>query len=312
MNQVNQMSTIKSVASSSEIPGDVITRMRIVQLRADEDAHVIYAKDISIDEHFLDVYDIKLLYGRDFGEVNIDNGFMLNESAAKDLFGNDDLETKINQTFYYLNTPHQLIGITADYSQESLKVSTEPHIYSAKGRVRFYSVKMQGGDVSGILADVEDAFVTSFPASHFDYFFLDDHFNRQYKSDRLFGNIFTFFSILAVVITSLGLFGLSLFNVSQRGKEISIRKVLGASIKSISLLLSREYFVLLIIASTIALPLGYFMIDQWLSNFAYRMSIGVVIFMIPVLSIVIITFISVAYQIVKASFQNPSNSLRQE
>ncbi len=312
VNQLSQMSSVNGVSGSSEVPGNVITRMRGVNTMADGSGDGIYAKDISIDDQFLDVYNIQLLHGSDFSQSNRSNAIMLNESAARDLFGEEDLSTKINQTYYYLEEPHQLIGIIADFNQESLKVSSEPHIYSAKQRIRFYSVKLTKGNLPETLAAVEGAFNKSYSDSHFDYFFLDDHFNRQYKSDRLFGEIFTFFSILAIAITGLGLFGLSIYNIGQRSKEISIRKVLGASIRSISLLLSREYFVLLIIASMLAMPAGYFMIDQWLSNFASRMPMQVVLFVLPLLVILAITLISVGYQVAKAAISNPADSLRYE
>jgi putative ABC transport system permease protein len=312
VNGISQISNVNGITSSSEVPGNVITRMRGVRLLADENSHGIYAKDISIDEHFLDIYEIKLLHGATFSQVVQKNSFMLNESAAKALFGNEDLSAKINQTYYYLNKPSKLIGIIADFSQESLKTNTEAHIYSANARIRFYSIKVSGDNISESLKSMEAKFDNSFPESHFEYFFMDEFFNRQYKADRLFGKIFTFFSILAVVITALGLFGLALYNVSQRSKEISIRKVLGASMQRISLLLCKEYFILLTLASLVSIPLGYYMVDQWLSSFANRMPIQAIIFISPIITILIITLISVGYQVIKAALSNPADTLRYE
>ncbi len=312
LNQVNQISGVNGITASSEVPGNVITRMRAVSLGPEDNSHYLYAKDIDIDESFLDIYDVELLYGTSFDGSNQTNCFMLNLSAAEYLFGTDDLASKINQTYYYLDRPQRLIGIMADYNQESLKVSSEPHIYSSFGRTRFFSIKLQGDNIGQKITEIEAAFDTSFPASHFDYFFMDEYFNRQYQNDRLFGEIFTFFSVLAVVITGLGLFGLSLYNISQRSKEVSIRKVLGASVSNISILLSREYVWLLALASLMGMPVGYFMVDQWLSNFASRMPIHLLLFITPILIILMITFLSVGYQVVKAAFSNPADSLRYE
>ena len=313
MGSLESFSSVKSAAASSEIPGQLITRQRWVYLDASEESHGIYAKDIAIDEHFFDLYEIDLLHGRNFVPEDRWNNIILNETGARELFGAEaDLESKINQTYIYLGRPTTLIGIIADYNQESLKTTHHAHVYTKNNRIRFYSVKLNGGDIPNALSQINEAFNGSYVNSHFDYFFMDSFFDRQYKSDRLFGRIFAFFSILAIVITALGLFGLSLYNVSQRSKEVSIRKVLGASLQSLSVLLTKEYFFLVLLASVVAIPLGFLMVDQWLSSFPYRMDIGALLFLVPVVLVLVLAGITVAYQVLKTARANPADRLRYE
>ena len=313
VNQVNSISTVEAISGSSEIPGYEISRMRWVALGPDENDKSLYAKDIAIDNSFIDLYDIEVLYGRNFSqELAGQPRVILSLSAAEELLGTGDLESWINRTIYYETEPYQLVGIVNDISQESIKNNSEPHIYTPHNRIKYYSIKLTANDIQSSLTSIEQAFNESFQTSHFDYFFLDEYFNRQYKSDRLFGQIFSFFSVLAIIITALGLFGLSLYNISQRTKEVGIRKVLGASVSHIFYLLTKEYLVLLMLASLIALPLGYYIIDNWLNIFANRMSLNTILFVMPVILVAVLTLLTVCYQVIKAIFTNPADTLRYE
>lgn len=313
INRVNQLSEVKMVSASSEIPGYEISRMRWIALGPGSEDKALYAKDISIDESFIDLYDIQILYGRSFSKGFSDSAsVVLSLSAAQELLGVEDLGDWINKTIYYETLPYRLIGIVNDVSQESLRINSKPHIYTKVSRDKFYSVKLNTDDLTTAVDKVQEIFNSSFTTSHFDYFFLDTYFNRQYKADRLFGKIFSFFSILAIVITSLGLFGLSLYNITQRAREVSIRKVLGASIKNILYLLTKEYILLMLVASAIALPIGYYFVEQWLKGFANRMEVTEILFVIPVMLILILTMITVCYQVVKAAYSNPADTLRYE
>ena len=313
MNGVRQISGVSSISASSEIPGYEISRMRWIALGTSEESHALYAKDIAIDENYIDLYDIDVIHGRTFSNDFPDTAaVILNESAAKELLGSEDQASWINKTIYYELAPYRLVGIIKDVSQQSLKTSTEPQIYTRRNRVKFYSVKLKTSDMKSVLGSLNSVFNESFSASHFDYFFLDEYFNRQYKADRLFGQIFSFFSILAIIITILGLFGLSIYNIGQRTKEVSIRRVLGASFQNISYLLTKDYFKLILVASILAVPLAYFMIEQWLSNFANRMELSPQLFIIPILMVLVLALITVSYQVVKAALANPANSLRYE
>ena len=313
-NSVKQIAGVRDISASSEIPGYEISYMRWVALGTLETSPSIYAKDIAIDEQFMELYDIEVLHGRNFSEERQDTAsLILSEQAALNLFPpGTDLASMIDQTVYHELVPHKLVGIVSDISQRSIKNLPQPHIYTHRNRTKFFSIKLKVSELQSVISQVESAFGESFVTSHFDYFFLDEYFNRQYKSDRLFGKIFAFFSILAIVVTILGLFGLSLYNITQRAKEVSIRKVLGASLQSLSVLLTKEYLYLIVLSALISVPLAYFLVDQWLTSFPNRMEISSLMFILPVAMVAVLTIATVGYQVVKAALANPAETLRWE
>jgi putative ABC transport system permease protein len=152
----------------------------------------------------------------------------------------------------------------------------------------------------------------NFPADPIEYFFLDETFNQQYKSDQLFGKVFGVFAFLAILIACFGLLGLSAYNVLQRTKEIGIRKVLGASIQNILLLLSGDFLKLIIIALFVAIPVCWFVMRKWLQDFAYRISIQWWVFIVAAVIAVLIAFFTIFTQTIKAAVANPAKSLRTE
>lgn len=313
MNSVRQMSEVKEISASSEIPGYEISRMRWIALGPGEDDKALYAKDIAIDESFVDLYGIEVLYGRSFSNDFQDSAsVVLSLSTAQELLGPENLAGWIGKTIFYETAPYRLIGILSDISQESLKVNTKPHIYTKANRDKFYSIKLNTANMSDAVGQIETAFNSSFTSSHFEYFFLDAYYDRQYKADRLFGQIFSFFSLLAIVITSLGLFGLSLYNIGQRAREMSIRKILGAPINNIFYLLTKEYLILMGVAAAFGLPIGYYFVSEWLSGFAYQMNVTTLLFLMPLFLMLILTLITICYQVLKVVFSNPAETLRYE
>jgi putative ABC transport system permease protein len=150
------------------------------------------------------------------------------------------------------------------------------------------------------------------PESPLQFFFLDEYFNRQYQSDELFSTILWWFTVLAVIVASLGLLGLSLYTVAKRTKEIGIRKVLGANIIQITTLITKDYIKLILFAGLIAVPAAYFILQNWLKDYAFHVDIGVWFFVLPVVLIVVIALLTVLYQSLKAALANPVKSLRTE
>lgn len=163
-----------------------------------------------------------------------------------------------------------------------------------------------------VIKTVEATFKEAFPGNPFNYFFLDDFFNAQYQSEQQFGKIFSLFSILAIVIACLGLWGLASFTTTQKLKEISIRKVLGSSVSGILSLLSWQFLKLVIIACMIAVPLTWYGIDQWLQGFAFRISLQWDLFVVPVVILTLIALGTVSFQILKGANINPAKVLRSE
>ncbi|NVK83470.1 MAG: ABC transporter permease [Cytophagia bacterium] len=312
-NMVDQIPGVTRMAATTEIPGQEITRMRFIALGPGEEDKAEYCKDIAVDDQYFDLFDIEILHGRAFRADGSDNeGVILSLSTAQSLYDTDDPSQYVGKRIYYETEPYTLIGIAADVNQMSLRSNPKPTIYTNHDRVRYYTIELNAAAGAKEIEALESAFNASFPASHFDYFFLDSYFDRQYKADRLFGKIFKLFSVLAIIITSLGLFGLSLYNVSQRAKEVSVRKVLGARVGHMFLLLTKEYVVLLGIASVMSIPLGYLLSERWLDGFANRMNLSIPLFLLPIMVVLLLTLATVCYQVIKAIVSNPAETLRYE
>lgn len=162
------------------------------------------------------------------------------------------------------------------------------------------------------MAHVKQAFERAFPGNPFEYFFLDDFFNRQYENERKFGKLFTTFAALAMIVGCLGLFGLSAYTATQRTKEIGIRKALGSTDQGIFVLLSREYVKLVLLSIVLAVPLVWFVMSNWIESFPYRTTISPLIFAIAGVTVLLISIFTVSLQTIKAAGTNPVDCLRYE
>ena len=201
----------------------------------------------------------------------------------------------------------------ANYHQEGLQKPIVPiSLILSPGVRNYYSLKINSKDVSKTIDIIHKIWNTHFAAEPFNYFFLDDSFNEQYKADVLFGKVFGLFAMLAIFIACSGLLGLSSYNVIQRAKEIGIRKILGASTNTIVLLLSKDFVKLIFISLLISLPVGWYIMHQWLQDYAYRISISWRVFFIAGLSAVVIALLTISFQAIKAALANPVKSLRNE
>jgi putative ABC transport system permease protein len=176
----------------------------------------------------------------------------------------------------------------------------------------FFSLKLTGNNTSQATEHVKQAWDDFFPGNPMDYFYLDNFFNRQYAKEDQFGTVFSIFSGLAIIVSCLGLFGLSAFSALQRTKEIGIRKVLGASESKILFLLSKEYMWLIMIAVVFGVPLTYYLMDLWLSNFAYRVDMNWTLFLMASAIVFIVAILTVSYQTLRSAKANPSKTLRYE
>jgi putative ABC transport system permease protein len=174
------------------------------------------------------------------------------------------------------------------------------------------SIKTPASHAGETIALVKSNWDKFFPGNTFEYFFLDDHFDQQYKADQRFGQVFGLFTLLAILVACLGLFGLASFTTLQRTKEIGIRKVLGASVSGILKLLYKEFALLLAIAFVVAVPLAWFTITNWLQGYAFRINIHWSYFVLPFAIIIVVALLTVSFQTIKAAVANPVKSLRTE
>jgi putative ABC transport system permease protein len=206
-----------------------------------------------------------------------------------------------------------VVGVVNDYHQVSFKKPLDPSLFiCAPYGGEFYSMRIHTDHLSQTVQHVQKSWTTAFPGNPFEYFFLDDYFNNQYSNEQKFGKLFTVFAVLAIIISCLGLFGLSAYTATQRIKEIGIRKVLGASVMNITSMLSKDFLKLVIISILISSPIAWIVMNKWLQSFAYRVSINWWIFIVAGLIALLIALITVSFQAIKAAVANPVKSLRTE
>ena len=316
--QLKQLPHVKGATTSWNIPGGETGRSFHVR-RIDQDSTTHFTmRHSGIGIGYIDVYKIKLLAGRDYTYTDFNPSFgklhniILNESAIK-LLGYSSPQDAIGKTIVRGQKKWDIIGVIGDYHQKSLRYPVEPTmLFPAYSTNSFISVKVDTRDLPSTIAVTKKAYDAFFPGNLFDYSFLDERFNDQYNNDRLFGKIFAIFSGFAIFIACLGLLGLSLFATAQRTKEIGVRKVLGASVSNIVALLSKDFIKLVILAFVIASPVAWWIMHNWLQDFAYRINISWWIFFAAGLLAVVIALATISFQAIKAAIANPVKSLRTE
>jgi len=229
------------------------------------------------------------------------------------LLGFKSKEDAIGKSISMFGSTWDVVGVINDFHQKSLRYQLEPTVMlPTYGTSNPISVKINAQNAKSTMAVIKAKYDAFFPGNLFDYYFLDEKFNRQYANDQLFGKVFSIFSGFAIFIACLGLLGLSLFATAQRTKEIGVRKVLGASVSNIVMLLSKDFIKLVLIAFVIASPVAWYVMNNWLSDFAYRINISAWIFIIAGLLAVFIALATISFQAIKAAIANPVKSLRTE
>jgi putative ABC transport system permease protein len=281
------------------------------------------AKDIiffHIDTDFIPLLEIELSAGRNFSKefaTDKKEGLILNESAVKK-FGWETPEMAIGKGILIPESPGKyqktrIIGVVKDFHFKSLHQEIEPLIlFLDPNRVNYATVKITVEDIPSTIAYLEKKFKAFSPGFNFDYFFLDNNFDQLYRSEERVKTIFNFFTILAVLISCLGLFGLASYTAEQRTKEMGIRKVLGATVPNIIAQLSKEFILWVAIANLIAWPAAFIAMNKWLQNFAYRTDIGIGTFILSGLIALVIALLTVSYQSIKTALANPIHALKYE
>lgn len=315
-----QNSSIKDVGRSSRIPTGRLLDALDASIPMGDTSQPVAAdiKMLSGDYNFITTYGIKMKAGRNFSrEFGTDTAsFILNEAAVAAI-GWKSAEDAIGKTFNYGNTKGgKIIGVMNDMHFESLHEKITPLVLimpnTQDGGYNRLSLKLSGNNMQGALGFVEKTWKKFLPEAPFDYTFMDENFDKLYKSERVQGSLFTIFSFIAIFIACLGLFGLSAFTITQRIKEIGIRKVLGAETSTIVKLLSKDFLKLVFIAALIAFPTAWLAMSKWLEDFAYRSSIQWWVFLAAGIFAALVALITISFQAVKAALANPVKSLRSE
>jgi putative ABC transport system permease protein len=316
--ELKQIAHVQGATTSWNVPGGDIGRSFNVRQADSATTNKFTVRHTSVDYDFLNVYGVKLIAGRNFKQTDHDpNGsklrsMLINRSAAK-LLGFKSPEDAVGKSILRGQRKWDVVGVIEDYHQKSLRHPLEPMIfmpfYSTNSEI---SVKLTPGDLPATIAQIKKKYESFFPGNLFDYNFLDETFNRQYENDQLFGKAFGIFAGLAIFVACLGLLGLAMFATIQRTKEIGVRKVLGASISNIVVLLSKSFLKLILLSAVIAFPLAWWAMNTWLQDFAFRVNIGWWIFILAGSSALFIALATISFQAIRAALTNPIKSLRTE
>ncbi len=314
-----QHSSIEQVSASTTIPGRGMVQESM--RRGDEDwSHKRVINYLGVDHDFIPQYRIELAAGRMLDRtMPSDNtgAFLINETAARDL-GWASPEEALNREIVVGDdrNAHTIVGVVKDFHYMGLQSPIEPlfiqHFLADDARIGYFTLTVKSGDMNETVQFVQNTWAGLFPDYPFEYFFLDEDFKRLYAGEERLSQMIGILTHLGIFITCLGLWGLSSLSTEQRIKEIGIRKILGASVSGVILLLSKEFARWVIAANIIAWPIGYFVMKNWLQNFAYRTPVTPRIFLLSAVFALAVALMTVSMQTMKAALANPAESLRYE
>jgi putative ABC transport system permease protein len=273
-------------------------------------------KFIYADHDFVTTYGVQMAAGRNFSrDFSTDtSSYLLNEAAVK-VLGLKKNEDAVGMNFGYGGSKGKVIGVFRDFHFESMHQKIVPLVMLVPRNGNNYnalSIRISGNNIPAALAHIEGTWKKFLPETPFQYTFLDENFDKLYDSEQRQGTIFTVFACIAIFIACLGLFGLSAFAITQRIKEIGIRKVLGADTGTIVTLLSKDFLKLVMIAAVIAFPIAWYAMHNWLQDFAYRINIPWWIFLLAGIVAAVVALATISVQAIKAALANPVKSLRTE
>lgn len=313
--KVLQYAEVSSMTGSTAIPGSSpgwnAGGIRRLSQREDEQNQY---RVIMMDHDFIAAYGLEVIAGRGFSGEATNEGasLMLNESAVRQM-GFSNVEEAIDDHVFFWGDTFRIVGVVKNYRQESAKRNFEPLLFRYNETPGgMYSIRFNTANVKRTLSALETDWKAFFPGNPFQYFFLDEHYDKQYRADQRFGKVFGIFSALAIFIACLGLFGLSSLTAIQRTKEIGVRKVLGASVVSVLTLMSKDYLLLMTVAIACATPLTWWVMQSWLDAFASRITLSWWIFAVPSAMVVLLALVTVALHTMRVARTNPARSLRYE
>ncbi|MBN3518580.1 ABC transporter permease [Algoriphagus lutimaris] len=314
-NELENNPNVVSVAFSRSVPGSHFPNAGTT-IENPEGEMVMQGQAIfQVGLDFIDHFDLELIAGRSYSRdfpSDSTSALVINEAAAKQ-YGYSNPADIVGKKFDQWGRAGEVIGVVKDFNYISLHNTVEPLTLPFEAYAsRYMSLKLNTENLPTTLVEIENIWKELAPHRPFIYSFLDEDFNSQYESDFRFRQIFTTFSVLAIMIACLGLLGLATYTAEQRTKEIGIRKVLGADIGSIVGLLSKDFIKLVFIAILLATPVAWFAMNKWLEGFAYKVPLHWWVFLVAGVLAVIVALVTISFQAIKAAMMNPVNSLKSE
>jgi putative ABC transport system permease protein len=311
---VESQSGVKATTLSSNAPGlGAIFRGTIPDGFTQEDN--LFIANMSVDPEFLQTYGMKVIAGRGFNKADtadVAGSFIINEKAVQE-FHWDTPQDAIGKSMNREGKKGTVVGVIADFNFTSLTTPVSSMVLEVNpNQYNTLSIKFDNSSVDKTIETLQNTWTEMFPEKSFAYTFLDVQLGQQYQNFQNFGSIIQFFTLIAIIISCLGVYGLVLFVVQRKVKEIGVRKVLGAGIGSILTLIYSDFVWLIVLGFAIAVPVSYYLISGWMENFTYRIDVGVAAYAISFLVILFIVAATVAYQAARAAIANPVKSLRSE
>lgn len=300
---------LSGATASSHVPGREPGQVRVDMTSGTGETIGADVALLAADGDFLSFYKIPIVAGSALS-FEAPDGFVINESTVRQ-FGFANADDVLDRELTVRGQKGRIIGVVKDFHYASLHKSIEPMVMRMRSKSFSYiSLKVQGGVDQGLIPALEQQWERLAPTRPFDYFFLDEQFDRQYRSDRQFGKLFASAATISIILACLGLFGLVSFIVEQRTKEIGIRKVLGASVPGVVAMLSKKFMMLVLISIVIATGVSWYTMDTWLQSFPYRISMQWWMFAAAGGTGLIVAFATMSFKSVKAAVANPVDILR--
>jgi len=313
--ELKKSNSVIEVGSATTSPGYGIGK-NLINVEDDKGEMVERGIDLyGIDYDYLPALGFEIVEGRNFSrEIPSDTtqAVIVTQSMALRMNWDQAIGKKFQFGTDEEDPFMEVVGVVKDYHHQSLYDVIEPVLFYLREENQIAHIKLNGNDISGSLQEVEAAWKRVFPNRPLEYTFLDQEFEEQYQNDQRRGQIFSIFSIITIIIACLGLLGLASFTTSQRTKEIGIRKVLGASVGNIVVMISKDFLILIVISIIISIPAAYYFMNQWLQNFAYQVEINYLTFLMAAMLALVITFITIGFHTFRAAVANPVNALREE
>jgi len=315
-NEIRRMPGVERVALSSSLPGKGFNwNGAAIRKATDDPSNSLRGVATYIDSAFAKLYGLELLAGNDFSNVTLRDSLswlvVVNESASKHLGYKTPAES-IGELLDIGGYRARIIGVYKDFRWSSAHEDQQNVVFGATRGGQQVSIRLASSTATDVLEKVESLYKTMFPENLFQYAFVDETFDLQYKNDRRFAKLFSIFAAMTIFIACLGLFGLVAFTAQQRRKEVGIRKISGATATGIVALLSKDFLKLVIIGFVLAVPITYYFMSEWLLNFSYRTGISAGIFAVSGALALMIALLTVGWQSFKAAIANPVKSLRSE
>ncbi|HYG04444.1 MAG TPA: ABC transporter permease [Chryseosolibacter sp.] len=314
--QVSSFAGVQATTISNRVPGNSVGGRTIIKGWNKSDPQVVIGQ-LAVDYDYVDLYELEIIAGRNFNKdipTDEKEAFIVNEAGMR-LLGFQNPEEAIGQQLWLEDWGDRkgvVVGVLKDFHFIGVNASIEPFaMFVHSGPNRSLSVKMSGNP-QPVIQQIEALYKEQFPGRPFQYSFLDEQFDSQYKGEERFMTIFSLFATLAVVIASLGLYGLATFITEQRTKEVCVRKILGASLNNILSLLTQDFVRLILVAYLIAIPIAYYGMSRWLSAFPYHEEISPLLLIVTGLSVLVLTMLVISYRAIRVALTNPSKTLRLE